>query len=336
MVDNPRSRANRLLMFFIVFGGTILVLLTISALLTLQALNPGSRNVAQALAEGVTVREFAALPDDNAYPATIAVGADGTLYTASYVTGAIWRINATGGAEEIPGTRDTLASVAALAAGPDGMLYIIDQGDADPRTKGGSIKRMAADGTITDFVATLPDENGFVAPDDLVFDSEGNLYVSDRGRIEVWRFAPDGAGSLWWTPPAGETIAEPTGLAYDAATDTILVTDPMRNTVYQTAVTSGETTVLYEHGTRENPPGFDGIDAANGVIYTAALGQNGIATLENGELQYIAGPFRGGSDVVYSDGRLYVTNFDQFSLVLAAVRPQLPFALDVVVLPDAS
>jgi hypothetical protein len=34
------------------------------------------------------------------------------------------------------------------------------------------------------------------------------------------------------------------------------------------------------------------------------------------------------------DGRLIVANFDSVSLVQPGVRPQLPFALDVITLPQ--
>ena len=47
---------------------------------------------------------------------------------------------------------------------------------------------------------------------------------------------------------------------------------------------------------------------------------------------YIAGLFRGASDIDYSavNNRLYVSNFDSFSLVVQATQPRLPFAIDVI------
>ncbi|MCS7070107.1 MAG: hypothetical protein NZM00_01265, partial [Anaerolinea sp.] len=94
--------------------------------------------------------------------------------------------------------------------------------------------------------------------------------------------------------------------------------------------------VIYRHGERANPPGFDGITVTNdGTIYTAALGQNGIARVDDGDLDYIAGMFRGASDVAFAPpNRLYVTNFDQAALVLPLIQPQLPFAIDVIELSE--
>jgi streptogramin lyase len=68
----------------------------------------------------------------------------------------------------------------------------------------------------------------------------------------------------------------------------------------------------------------------DGVLYVAALGQQGIARVGAETLDYIAGLFRGPSDLAYGSERLYVTNFDSFSLVVSAVGPRLPFTLSVV------
>ena len=54
-------------------------------------------------------------------------------------------------------------------------------------------------------------------------------------------------------------------------------------------------------------------------------------------LVYIAGLFRGPSDVDYAaPDKLYVTNWDQFSLAVTASKPSLPFALDVIRFVDGS
>ncbi|MFN8452238.1 MAG: hypothetical protein U0521_27485 [Anaerolineae bacterium] len=98
------------------------------------------------------------------------------------------------------------------------------------------------------------------------------------------------------------------------------------------AVADGATEVIYHHGDRANPPGFDGVTVTpDGVVYVAALAQNGVARVDDGKLDYIAGLFRGSSDVDYAaPNRLYVTNFDQASIVIPVVHPQLPFAIDVI------
>jgi sugar lactone lactonase YvrE len=338
MTGNLRhlSQGQRVLIFFLIFGGGIALLVAVTALLIAQALNPAQRQQAVALADDVTVREFAALPDDDAYPAAVAVGADGTVYTGSFATGVVWAIDASGSPTELPGSRDQIGAVVGLAVSPDGALYVVDQVDTDPRTSGGSVWRVSPDGAITAFAGDF-DDQGFVAPDDVTLDTDGYVYVSDRGRDAVLRFDPDGQNAMvWWTPPQVEGVDayEPTGLAYHPVLDAIIVTDSVRNTVYAIPVSdSTQTEILYDHRGGQNAPGFDGVTVTpGGDIYVAALGQNGVARVEGGELAYIAGLFRGASDVDYdpTSDLLYVTNWNQTPLVIPGDQPQLPFALDVI------
>lgn len=319
----------RRIIFFLIFGGILMALVGLTALLVGSAIN-SSRPQGRALVESVTVREFAALPDPDAYPASIVAG-DDVIYTGSYASGAIWAIDAAGTLTEIPNTRTIIGAAVGLALAADGTLLVVDQNDTDPRTGGGSVWRVTPDGAVTPF-AKIDDTQGFVAPDDITVDAEGRVYVSDRGRKEVWRFEADGSGGAqWWTAPNPDSI--PTGLAYDAAANAVIVTDPEQNLIYRVPVTGGEAEVLYAHPENTaNPPGFDGVVVTpDGAIYVAALGANAVGKLENGEMTYIAGGFRGASDVTVSaDGRVYVTNFDQSSLVLPLVEPRLPFAIDVI------
>jgi sugar lactone lactonase YvrE len=328
--------AQRRIVFILVFVGILMGLVLLTLLLAGQALNSGERVVSQALVPEVTVRQFAALPDDDAYPAAVAVAPDGTVYTGSYASGAVWAIDPDGNVRELPGAREAIGAVTGLAVAPDGSILVVDQEDTDPRSAGGSVQRIAADGSVSLF-ATISDERGFVAPNDIVIDGSGAIYVSDPGRNEIWRFSDEAGsvtGDVWWVPPAPAegTTNSITGLAYDPTRDAIVVTDPEANKVYRIAIADGSVETVYQHGSRANPPGFDGATVApDGTLYVAALGQNGIAIVNNGDLDYIAGLFRGASDVEYAaPNRLYVTNFDQTSIVVPIVEPQLPFALDVI------
>jgi sugar lactone lactonase YvrE len=325
-------RRQRLIVFVALMIGGILLLVAITAALIVATLNTG-RDQSVALIDSVTVREFAVLPDDDAYPATVAVGPDGRVYTGSYVTGAIWVIGEDGVPSEIPGTRDAIGSVSGLAVDPDGVLYVVDQEDSNALTLGGDVKRIDLDGSVT-MLDGPSDEQGFLLPDDITLDAQGRIYVSDRGRREIWRYEADGSGgSTWWTAPESdsETRPAPTGLAYDPAADAILITDSNLDAIDRVFIATGETERLYQHRGTEYAPGLDGITVApDGTIYAAALAQNGLVRLTDGELEYVAGLFRGISDVGYSEGKIYAANFDSFSLVVPLVRPRLPFALDVV------
>jgi streptogramin lyase len=328
---NQLPRWQRRIVFIAIFGGGIVALVACTLFLITQTLFV-TRSNAIALIPEVTVREYATLPDDNAYPPTVAASADGTLYTGSFATGAVWRIATDGTISEIPNSRDQIGGVSSIVVAPDGTLIVVDVIDTDPRTQGGVVWQVTLTGEIRNF-ARIPDEEGYVAPDDVAIDDSGAVYVTDRGRNEVWRFAADGSdGTLWWVPPIGETAQQRgiTGIAYDASRDAIVIGDAEINALYRVPIAGGSTETLYQHGNREFAPGFDGITITpDGIVYIAALGQNGVARLGDGELDYVAGLFRGASDVEYWQGRLFVANFDQSSLVLP-VRPALPFAIDII------
>ncbi len=337
MLDRIQSlpRPQRILIFILLLVGGLLALVGITLLLIFLTFNNAERNEGLGLLEGVTVSEYAVLPDDNAYPAAIAVDGDGTVYTGSFVTGAIWTLSLDGTVNEIPNTREQIGSVSGLTVGADGDLIVIDQLDADTVTMGGNIQQVSADGTIQPFAdGIVPD--GFLLPDDVASDAQGNIYVSDRGRGEIWRFAPDGSsGAAWWRLEAtSDGRPALTGLAYDASANAIIVTDSNLDAIYSVGVDSAEMTILYRHGNREFPPGLDGVTVSqNGDIYVAAVTQNGIVRLDGDALTYVAGSFRGPSDVDIHDKQLYVTNFDSFSLVVGAIGPRLPFGIDLIQLP---
>ena len=326
----------RRIIFIAVFGGIIVFLIGCTLFLITQTLFV-TRSNAVSLVPEVTVREYAALPNDNAYPPTVAAAPDGMIYTGSYATGAIWQIATDGSVSEVPNSRDRIGSVSGIAIAANGALLVVDAGDSDPRTGGGALWRVTPQGEVT-ALYEIPDERGYVAPDDVAVDAAGNIYVSDRGRNEVWRFLPDGSGELWWVPPVNVAIEQRgiSGLAYDVERDALVITDAEANEIYRVAVAGGATETLYQHGEREFSPGFDGVTVApDGTIYVAALGQNGVAQVGDNELDYIAGLFRGASDVAYGDGRLYVANFDQASLVIP-IRPALPFAIDMIEFVNAT
>lgn len=326
------GRGQRLLLFFLIFGGGLLGIAALTVFLLILSINNAPREMAVAVAEGVTVTEFAILPDDDAYPATVTVAPDGRLYTGSYATGAIWEISPEGEVlRELPETRERIGSVAGLAVAPDGTLYVIDRTDSDPRAAGGALWAIPPDGeTVTAFGAGIDDAEGFVSADDITVDAAGNIYVSDRGRREVWRFNPDGVGQPWWFPPDNEEgDILPTGLVYDPSTETLLIADFGQATVYRVTLDGQNTEVIYSAS--DSSPGYDGLAVApDGTIYVAALGERAVVQLTDGEPLILANNFRGASDVTFADGRLFVTNFDQRGLVLPGIQPQLPFALDVI------
>lgn len=336
----------RIVVFSFIVVGSILLLVGITVGLLMLSVNSTPRQTAISLRDDITVSEYAALPDNDAFPSTVTTGADGTVYAASYISGAVWRVTPDGTVAEIPNTRDTFVSVTGLTAHAGGALLAIAFTGGDDGTW--AVHRIAPDGRISPF-ATITDEEGFVSPFDLTVDPDGRVYVVDRTRAEVWRWNADGSdGVLWFafdTGPTSDsttfTAPAPTGIAYDPVRDALLVADPDANTLVRIARADASAELVFHYAITGNatfPPGFDGLAVApDGRIYATALDQKGVVTFAGSEpyvvedLVYIAGNFRGPSDLaLLPDGRLVVTNFDSVSLVQPGVTPQLPFGLDVI------
>lgn len=329
------SRPQRMFIFVLVFVGGIALIAALTLILLTFTMNTQPRAHAISLVEGVTVSEFAQFKDDDAYTAVITVAPNGMLYTGSYATGTVFEISQEGVVKEIPQTREIIGSVAGIAFGEDGMLYVFDRLVDNPRSAGGAIWRFFPGDTPQEW-ATIDDERGFISPEDILALPTGEIIVADRGRREIWRFDAEGNGSLHWAN-SGTLDLHPTGLAYDPLNDAILVTDSGQNRIYRLPVTGTGGQLIYTHSATDATPDFTGITLSDdGTIYVAALGGGVLAIPATGGDTFttLAINFRGARDIVYYDGRLFVTNFDSASLVSPLVSPQLPFALDVIDFED--
>ena len=332
------TRARALLFLIVTLAAAVIVM----ALMTWWVIGSAPRTQATAIDEGVTVSEYVTLPDDDSYPAALALADDGTVYTGSYQTGVIWSISTDGFIRELEGTRDRIGSVSGLDAAPDGALMILDRITALD-AKGAVIWRYA-DGELSSIVQIPSDKTiGLVLPDDIAVDRAGFMYISDRDPPRIWRYTVAGQNQgVWWQPPADGKSA-PTGLAYDSASNAILIADSEQDVIYRVSAEVGDlsealgkTEILYQD---DSEPGYglDGITASpQGDVYVAMLAWNRVARLDQSELVMLAGDFRGASDLVYDPNKdtLFVTNWNQFSLGFGT-RPQLPFALDAVDLSPA-
>jgi DNA-binding beta-propeller fold protein YncE len=325
------SRPQRIFIFALIFIGGIALIVAITLILISFTVNNQPRALAQSLVEGVTVREFAQFPDDDAYPAIISVAPNGMLYTGSYATGTVFEISQDGTVLEIPQTRDFIGSVAGITVGADGMLYVFDRLVDNPRSAGGVIWRFFAGDTPQEW-GVINDERGFVSPEDILALPTGEIIVADRGRREIWRFDVDGNGSLFWAN-SGTLDLHPTGLTYDSLNNAILVTDSGENRIYRLPLDGSGGQLIYSHPVNDATPDFTGIALGDdGTIYIAALGGGVLSIPATGGDTFttLAINFRGARDVAYYDGRLFVTNFDSASLVSPFMSPQLPFAIDVI------
>jgi sugar lactone lactonase YvrE len=339
--------------------GILLALILITLAVGIAIVQNSPRLTSVPLVAGFSVSEYMPLPDEDAYPSALAVDAQGTLYTGSYVSGAVWAITTNRAMVEIPGTREQIGSVTGLTVGPDGLVYVLDR-ISPLQAAGARVWTIAPDETLTllhDFTGSRADI--LELPDDIAVDSAGRIYISDRGISPnndiVYRITPDGVEGVWWqSPPVTNARSyAPTGLAYDAERSLLYITDSTLDILYAVPInpdgSAGDNRVLYDRrqGNEASPPGFDGVTVDDqGRVFVAALGTNRVGMYDpnTGLMTYIAGSFRGAADVVYSPltQRLYVANWDQRSLLPTQVlfvnvetRPHLPFAIDVIT-PEAA
>lgn len=328
----PRLRALLFLLLSLAFGAALIIAMT------WFVIGSPPRSQAVAVAEGLRVYEFATLPDDDAYPAALAIDAEGLLYTGSYQSGALWSISSDGAVQEIPGSRERIGSVTGLDVAPNGALYILDR-IAPLNAEGAVVWRYAGGELESLFKISSEAFLGSVLPDDIAVDKERRIYISDRlGHVLRYSAAGEPLGlngeAYWWLAPCSDNC-ELTGIAYDSADDALLIADPAADSLYRVEIADGAPSefdaVIWGIDQQEDY-GFDGISLGlDGEVYLALLNWNRVARVDDGELVMLAKDFRGASDVAFdaARNRLYITNWNQFSLAFGT-RPQLPFAIDVI------
>ena len=217
------------------------------------------------------------------------------------------------------GTKTTVAEINGspngLAVGPDGALYLCNNGNAftplnmggllypgpfdESKYIGGRIQRVdIATGTVTDLY-THCGETQLRAPNDIVFDKHGGFYFTDHGtRTER---SADRTG-IYYAKPDGSFIEEvafptdgPNGIGLSPDEKTVYWAETHTGRVYQRAITSpgklappDSSTVLC------GLPGYQLFDSlavdGDGNICVATLINGGITVISpSGEvLQHIA------------------------------------------------
>jgi len=137
------------------------------------------------LADAEVVAEGLAFPEG-----PVAVS-DGSVIVVEMLAGRISRVGPDGSVEPV-------ATVGGgpngAAIGPDGALYVCNNGGTDPATAiGGSIQRVELDSGAFDTVYTACGDQPLISPNDLVFDHTGRFYFTDLGHGAVYYASPDGS-----------------------------------------------------------------------------------------------------------------------------------------------
>jgi sugar lactone lactonase YvrE len=230
-----------------------------------------------------------------------------------------------------------------IKVGPDGLIYIASASfAADPSAA--FVWRVSPDTGAVELFATLAAE-GF--PNDLAFDDNGDLLVTDPFLGQIWRIDCKGQPVVWFSDPLllGNP-AKPAFVTHEFGVDGI-VFDSSKRHLYLGNVDFGRILKLTLRGRRapqlevvaedERLEGVDGIalDRA-GTVYAAVNTQDRLATIDRrGHVAVLSDgdPLKGPSSLVFGSGRhdrktLYVANFD-----ISRFQAGLPAFPGVVFLP---
>jgi gluconolactonase len=217
------------------------------------------------------------------------------------------------------GTKTTVAEINGspngLAVGPDGALYLCNNGNAftplnagglmypgpfdESKYIGGRIQRVdIATGTVTDLY-THCGETQLRAPNDIVFDKQGGFYFTDHGtRSER---SADRTG-IYYAKPDGSFIEEvafptdgPNGIGLSPDENTLYWAETHTGRVYQRAITSPGKLAPPDASTMLcGLPGYQLLDSlaidGEGNVCVATIVNGGITVISpQGEvLQHIA------------------------------------------------
>ena len=335
----PRRPVLRIILFVLAMTGAIVTITALTVFLIYNSLK-APRHDAKAASLGITVTTYLSFPEDNIYPIGLALAPDGSFYLTQFGTGALLKADLQGKVTPVNTANTSIKAPGSVAVAADGSIYVVDYSSSNPNKSVGTLKRIAADGSV--ILLNTPNGKALSLFAQLAFDAAGNLYVTSPSTAEIWRFDPSGSGRVWWAvPPLGSVASQPTGIAFDSAKQALIVGDAGTGTIYQVSIgadgTAGNSVVLH----RENDLEVQGvaIDERGRILFTDWQHDNGrLSRLESdGKLTLLADGFRAPTALVYRDSKAYVVNSDLLGLaqvlggsVPSPLKARPPFTIDVV------
>ena len=157
-----------------------------------------------------------------------------------------------------------------VAAGPDGVLYVLSRGQEGVGGVTAENKRIGKLTIDQEFIGDFA--RGLTWPAGIALDSSGNIYCSEEFQNKIFVFNEDGEeiGS-WGEPGSGQgQLNGPSGLAVDDD-DNLLVVDAKNNRVQKFAA-GGEYIATIGEEQLDSPWGI-GLDS-DGNIYVADWGNS--------------------------------------------------------------
>jgi sugar lactone lactonase YvrE len=131
-------------------------------------------------------------------PEGMAIDRQGNVFLSMAPTGELRKLSVDGSQSTYATFRVGEGSLLGLTTDDDGNVYaVVNSGNA-PDTDTQGVWRVRPDGS-KDLVAGIGGGMGF--PNDLAFDQQGNLFVTDSDLGAIWRVAPGQQPAVWLLDP---------------------------------------------------------------------------------------------------------------------------------------
>jgi sugar lactone lactonase YvrE len=231
-------------------------------------------------------------PAQGELPESVTIDDGGNLYLSMSNT---VRKRTPDGQLSLFGTLPLSGGVFALGVkvGPDGCVYTVST-SLNAEVAGAFVWKICSPGNV-EMVTTL---NRDGHPNDLAFDDDGNLYVTDPLLGVVWKVLPDGTASIWLSDPLLQAnFASPVLGALPVGVDGIAF-DKQKSTLYLSNLDFGRILcVPFQDGN----PGIVSIFAEDPLL----VGSDGIA-FDNADDLYVAVNFNDRLVVLDHQARISV------------------------------
>jgi sugar lactone lactonase YvrE len=198
-----------------------------------------------------------------------------------------------------------------VKVGPDGCVYTVST--SLTATPGAFVWRICTAGVVEQF-AVLDPSGG---PNDLAFDDDGVMYVTDPFLGQIWRVSRSGDARVWLKDPllAGNPASPALvfhavgadGIAFDADKKHLYVGNLDFGTVLEIGIEHGAPRGVSVFASDPRLVGIDGIAFDDeGTLIVAVNAQDSLATVDRGGHVHVVatgGLLDGPSSVVFGDTR---------------------------------
>ena len=173
----------------------------------------------------------------------VALG-DGSVLVAEMRRGTISRVvvggdGGSGGGVEV--VAECGGGPNGAAIGPDGALYVCNNGGYEPDYQGGRIERVDLETGKVDVLYEACEGQRLSGPNDIVFDGDGNLWFTDTGKFlaDVRHY-----GRIYWGTPDGSEIVTamgrvdaPNGIGLSPDGSTLYFAETLAGRLYRRRIT---------------------------------------------------------------------------------------------------